>query len=55
MLQLLVRILYRIRRPSCRAKIYGNALILLSIVMEFADGGDLYQKIVENKKKKKNF
>jgi hypothetical protein len=26
-----------------------------SIVMEFADGGDLYQRIVENKKKKKNF
>lgn len=23
--------------------------------MEFADGGDLYQKIVENKKKKKYF
>lgn len=28
---------------------------IFSIVMEFADGGDLYQKIVENKKKKKYF
>lgn len=30
-------------------------IILRSIVMEFADGGDLYQKIVDNKKKKKYF
>lgn len=30
-------------------------IISCSIVMEFADGGDLYQKIVDNKKKKKYF
>ena len=28
---------------------------LLSIIMQFADDGDLYQKIVEHKKKKQYF
>jgi hypothetical protein len=30
-------------------------LHLFSIVMEFADDGDLYQKIVEHKKRKELF
>ena len=29
--------------------------ILFSIIMEFADDGDLYQKIVDHKKKKELF
>ena len=35
--------------------LYGNSKIILSIVMEYADGGDLLQKIFQYKKKAQQF
>lgn len=52
-LQLIVRMLFRINKHFFKIKTYGNLLTyIFSIVMEFADGGDLYQKISQYKKNK---
>jgi NIMA (never in mitosis gene a)-related kinase len=53
-----VRILASIEHPNIIA--YKEWFLeenpsALCIIMEFADGGDLYQKIVDQKKKKKLF
>lgn len=45
--------LFRINKHFFKIKTYGNLLTyIFSIVMEFADGGDLYQKISQYKKNK---
>lgn len=53
-----VRILASVQHPNIIS--YKEAFLedepaALCIIMEFADGGDLYQKIVDQKKKKKLF
>lgn len=48
-------ILFRINKPFCKERIYGKYISYISLVMQFADGGDLYQKIVSYKKKKQHF
>lgn len=53
-----VRILASVQHPNIIS--YKEAFLsenpsALCIIMEYADGGDLYQKIVEQKKKKKLF
>lgn len=35
--------------------LYGNINDILSIVMDFSDDGDLYQKIVQHQKDNTNF
>jgi|JI7StandDraft_1071085.scaffolds.fasta_scaffold1238412_1 hypothetical protein len=45
--------LFLINKHFFKIKTYGNLLTyIFSIVMEFADGGDLYQKISQYKKNK---
>lgn len=48
-------ILSAINKHFWKGKIFGKAVCDCSVVMEFANGGDLYQKIVQNKKSKKYF
>lgn len=42
--------LYHTKKHLWRVKIFGKDEIMCSIVMQYADGGDLYQKIVHHKK-----
>lgn len=47
---------YRIRKLSSITRAYGTDCdYICSIVMEFADGGDLYQKIAQFKRTKERF
>lgn len=51
----LTQILLAIKKLFSKAKTYGIVLFYSSVIMEFADGGDLYQTICQYKKKKKYF
>jgi hypothetical protein len=52
LLPLKIIILLDISKYFYKEKIYGIPFFLFySIIMEFLDDGDLYQKIVEHKKK----
>lgn len=51
----ILRISSLINKHFYREKIYGKHFYYDSVIMEFADGGDLYQKITQYKKKKKYF
>lgn len=43
------------KKYSYSKKIYGTKNYILSIIMEYADDGDLYQKITEHKTNKNLF